>query len=109
MNTPKRTLRHFMTTKTVTEPLTINEATEQESTASLSRVRYRSEFAKSLDSLPENIPGISVQGWDLKRVRLAVAAFNKSRADGQKFRVVAGEGKVFVARAVPQWTGSQLC
>src|SRR5258708_9569628 len=99
MNTPKRTLRHFMTTKTVTEPLTINEATEQEITASLSKVRYRSEFAKSLDSLPENIPGISVQGWDLKRVRLAVAAFNKSRADGQKFRVVAGEEGKEIGRA----------
>ncbi len=89
-----------MTNKNTVASPTITEATEEEITASLSRVRYRSQFAKSLDSLPENIPGISVQGWDLKRVRLAVAAFNKSRPTGQKFRVVAGEGKVFVARAV---------
>ena len=83
-----------------TTAVVIRRATELEIAAALSRINYRSEFAKALDSLPEDVPGLVVTGRAIQSVRVAVSVFNKRRNDNRRFRVTHGNnGDVLVQRA----------
>lgn len=83
----------------MTNEQSIVPASREEIEAAASVIRYRSEFSKALNDLPEDVPGLKLEGWSLQRVRLAVAAFNNRRTDNRKFHVVPGKtGEIYVAR-----------